>query len=176
VLDAVGAGTDWFVCNAAEARRLTGERDPAAAASEVARRWARVGAVVRLGADGCLVATGGDVVAVPAPAVRPWTPTAPGTTHTGVLIAACSPVRRRSARPRAPMPPPRWRHPAGADDDADVDRDRRFCTRDSALRSIYRYAPIGALLGSRSSLRRPREPSCARAGPSPSPPPSRPAC
>jgi sugar/nucleoside kinase (ribokinase family) len=104
VLDAVGAGTDWFVCNAAEARRLTGERDHAAAASEVARRWARVGAVVRLGADGCLVATDGDVVAVPAPAVQAVDTNGAGDTHTGVLIAtllAGAPPLRAAARANA---------------------------------------------------------------------------
>jgi sugar/nucleoside kinase (ribokinase family) len=88
VLDAVGTRTDWFVCNGVEARRLTGGPDAAAAASAVARRWARVGAVVRLGADGCLVATGGDVVAIPAPAVQAVDTNGAGDAHTGVLIAA----------------------------------------------------------------------------------------
>jgi sugar/nucleoside kinase (ribokinase family) len=101
VLDAVGAGTDWFVCNGVEARRLTGRPEPAAAAAVLADRWARVGAVVRLGADGCLVATGGDVVAVPGRAVRAVDTNGAGDAHTGVLIAALlggAPALRAAAR------------------------------------------------------------------------------
>jgi len=88
VLDAVGARTDWFVCNGVEARRLAGRPEPAAAAAVLAERWARAGAVVRLGAGGCLVATGGDVVAVPGSPVQAVDTNGAGDAHTGVLIAA----------------------------------------------------------------------------------------
>jgi sugar/nucleoside kinase (ribokinase family) len=101
VLDAVGAGTDWFVCNRDEARRLTGRPEPAAAASVLVARWARVGAVVRLGAGGCLVATGGEVVAVPGHAVEAVDTNGAGDAHTGVLIAALlagAPPLRAAAR------------------------------------------------------------------------------
>jgi sugar/nucleoside kinase (ribokinase family) len=54
VLDRVLRRTDWLTCNAREAARLTGRRDPAAAATALARRVR--GVLVRTGADGCLLA------------------------------------------------------------------------------------------------------------------------
>jgi sugar/nucleoside kinase (ribokinase family) len=88
VLDPVASRTDWFVCNAVEAGRLTGRSEPAAAASDIARRWARAGAVVRLGVDGCLVAVDGEVAAIAGRAVEAVDTNGAGDAHTGVLVAA----------------------------------------------------------------------------------------
>jgi sugar/nucleoside kinase (ribokinase family) len=88
VLEDVGRRTDWFVCNGREAQRLTGRGEPAAAASGLADRWARAGAVVRLGGQGCLVAWRGEVHAVAGHAVEAVDTNGAGDVHTGVFVAA----------------------------------------------------------------------------------------
>jgi sugar/nucleoside kinase (ribokinase family) len=57
VLALVKSRVDWLSCNLREARLLTGEVDAAAAAIALAAEWRSV--VLRLGAEGCLVAQGG---------------------------------------------------------------------------------------------------------------------
>jgi sugar/nucleoside kinase (ribokinase family) len=88
VLAAVRARADWISANEAEALALTGAPDPEAAAARLAARWARSGAVVRLGAAGCLVAAGGAPVRVPAPSVRAVDASGAGDTHVGTFAAA----------------------------------------------------------------------------------------
>lgn len=91
-LGAVLERADWVSATAEEATALTGETDPwtaAAALSGRAGHGRRGGAVVRLGAEGCLVVTAGA-----APRLVPGVPVAAvdlngaGDTHTGVLVAA----------------------------------------------------------------------------------------
>jgi sugar/nucleoside kinase (ribokinase family) len=77
---------DWVTANAAEAERITGRADPAAAARALR---GRAGALVRTGADGCWVAAGGaDPVHVPGVAVEVVDTTGAGDAHTGAFVAA----------------------------------------------------------------------------------------
>lgn len=88
VLEAVAARTDWWSAGAGEARVLTGSADPAAAARALAAGRARAGAVVRTGADGCVVAlTGGESVSIPAPAVTAVDANGAGDAHVGAFLA-----------------------------------------------------------------------------------------
>jgi sugar/nucleoside kinase (ribokinase family) len=86
--DAVAAvltRADWCTANAAEAARITGEADPATAAAALG---GRAGALVRTGADGCLIAVGGGgPVPVPGFAVDVVDTTGAGDAHTGVFVA-----------------------------------------------------------------------------------------
>ena len=89
VLAAVVGRSDWFVCTAAEAMRLTGLAEAGAAATAIAGSHARAGVVVRLGADGCLVAGGGEApVHVAGYRVHAVDTNGAGDAHTGVLMAA----------------------------------------------------------------------------------------
>jgi len=114
VLDRVMARADWWSCNAREAERLTGSRDPAAAASALAARVGRpaagrhgagqheagqhgarpgyggtAGVLVRIGPSGCLLCHRGTapvhVPGFPADAVDT---NGAGDAHTGTFIAA----------------------------------------------------------------------------------------
>ncbi|GHE68187.1 sugar kinase [Streptomyces longispororuber] len=116
-------GVDVLLPSRDEAELLTGLRDPAAAAVELNRRFAEV--VVKLGAEGALVARGG-AVRVRAPAVRAEArdSTGAGDAFTGAFIASrlagaglrdavaegcragARAVSRVGARPE-PAPPPR---------------------------------------------------------------------
>lgn len=109
-LDSILAGTRWLSLNAGEATSLTGEPDPAAAATAALPRTGpsldvdgpktpvRVefsahqhggGVVVRTGADGCVVlARGGEPVVVPALPAEVVDTTGAGDTHVGAFIAA----------------------------------------------------------------------------------------
>jgi sugar/nucleoside kinase (ribokinase family) len=79
---------DWWSGNTAEARAATGLGDAVAAARLLAGTTRR-GAVVRQGADGCLVAVrGGDPVALPAPRVVAVDSNGAGDTHVGTFLAA----------------------------------------------------------------------------------------
>ncbi|MGT2426008.1 PfkB family carbohydrate kinase [Amnibacterium kyonggiense] len=79
---------DWWSGDAAEARSGTGLGDVAAAARLLAGT-VRAGAVVRLGAEGCLVAArGGAPVLLPAPAVAAVDTNGAGDTHVGTFLAA----------------------------------------------------------------------------------------
>jgi fructokinase len=73
-------------CNAEEARLLTGERDPEAAAAGLLAGGARH-AVITLGAEGALLRGGRMRLEVPAPAVRPIDATGAGDALMGVLLA-----------------------------------------------------------------------------------------
>ena len=105
VLEPVLRRTDWLSCNAREAYRLTGERDPLAAAGALGRSVLggsrpsvrqRGGILVRTGAAGCLLvaagsgtgAAGAAPVHVPGFPVAAVDTTGAGDTHTGTFIAA----------------------------------------------------------------------------------------
>ncbi|HET6826335.1 MAG TPA: PfkB family carbohydrate kinase [Amnibacterium sp.] len=84
VLDRV----DWWSGTAAEATAATGLGDPAHAAGALAARMRR-GAIVRRGADGCLLAVPGThPVAIPAPRVPVRSTNGAGDTHVGAFLAA----------------------------------------------------------------------------------------
>lgn len=80
--------TDWWSGNRAEARAVTGETNPQRAAPLLAATVRR-GAVVRLGADGCLLARrGAEPVHLPAPPVVAVDTNGAGDVHVGVFLAA----------------------------------------------------------------------------------------
>lgn len=90
---------DWVSANAAEAAALTGFTDGRAAAAALR---GRMGAVVRDGPRGCLLAlTGGEPVPVPVVSVAARDTTGAGDTHVGVFLAAlltgASPVAAATA-------------------------------------------------------------------------------
>ncbi len=88
-LDPVLARATWLTCNAAEATRLTGTVDRPRATRLLAQRAPASGVLVRLGADGCLLAEpDAEPVHVPGFAVTPIDTTGAGDTHTGVFLAA----------------------------------------------------------------------------------------
>ena len=132
VLAAVADKADWIVCNAVEAARWTGLPDPAGAARVLAG-WARRGAVVRVGAAGCLVATGGEAIAVPGFAVEAVDTNGAGDTHTGVLVAALlagaaplqAAARANAGAALAVTRPGPTTAPTAAEVDAFADRTRR---------------------------------------------------
>jgi sugar/nucleoside kinase (ribokinase family) len=88
-LDAVLARCDWWSCNQREAALLTGSDDPVAAACQLLTRVSATGGViVRLSADGCVLATTpDDLVIVPAPSVDAVDTTGAGDAHAGVFLA-----------------------------------------------------------------------------------------
>jgi sugar/nucleoside kinase (ribokinase family) len=88
-LDAVLARCDWWSCNRREAALLTGSDDPVAAARQLLTRVSATGGViVRLSAEGCVVATTpDDLVIVPAPSVDAVDTTGAGDAHAGVFLA-----------------------------------------------------------------------------------------
>lgn len=83
VLKPVLDRADWVSCNEREARLLTGEDDPVEAASAMRRR----NAIVRVGAGGCVLATGDGVTTVPGFRVEAVDTNGAGDAHTGAFIA-----------------------------------------------------------------------------------------
>jgi len=77
----------WISANRREAQILTGETDPNLAAERLAD-GRQGGALVRSGADGCILATGGRVRQVPGHPVTPIDTNGAGDTHVGSFIAA----------------------------------------------------------------------------------------
>ena len=76
----------WVSANALEATHLTGLADPAAAATQLAR--SRAGAVVRVGAGGCFVATPHHAARhIPGFRVTPKDTNGAGDAHIGAFIA-----------------------------------------------------------------------------------------
>lgn len=99
VIDAVMARAGWWSCNAREAERMTGRRDPAAAASALAARLGRLaagagrdeaaGTLVRTGPDGCWLGhDGADPVHVAGFRVDVIDTNGAGDAHAGAFIAA----------------------------------------------------------------------------------------
>jgi sugar/nucleoside kinase (ribokinase family) len=85
-LDDAMARADWVSANADEAQVLTGEADPANAASVLAE--GRHGALVRCGADGCWLSHDGQTVHIAGFAVDAIDTNGAGDAHDGVFIAA----------------------------------------------------------------------------------------
>ena len=89
VLDPVLARCDWLSCNAREAALLSGVTAPEEAARRLLARTARASVIVRVGPDGCFLATRSAPAAVtrsartrPHPRARPcarWTRPGPAT-------------------------------------------------------------------------------------------------
>jgi sugar/nucleoside kinase (ribokinase family) len=77
---------DWLSCNHREAFLLTGERDAEAAARILART--SPGVLVRLGANGCLLAYAGNLERVPGFAVTAVDTNGAGDAHAGAFLAA----------------------------------------------------------------------------------------
>lgn len=100
--------TDWLLCNAAEARQLSGCDDVLSSATVLATRREGRGVVVRDGARGCVVATAPtQVAAVAGFATRVVDTNGAGDVHNGVLLAELA--RSRDARGAA-----RWANAAAA--------------------------------------------------------------
>lgn len=85
-LDKAMQRADWVSANAEEARVLTGERDTEKATAALSA--GRIGALVRLGRDGCWLAHAGSMRHVPGFAVRTIDTNGAGDTHDGGFIAA----------------------------------------------------------------------------------------
>jgi sugar/nucleoside kinase (ribokinase family) len=99
---------DWLLCNAAEARQLSGCDDVLAAATALASRRKDRGVVVRDGARGCVVATNPtDVTAVAGFATTVVDTNGAGDVHNGVLLAEIA--RGQNAHEAA-----RWANAAAA--------------------------------------------------------------
>jgi sugar/nucleoside kinase (ribokinase family) len=85
-LTAVARRADWLSCSLREAQLMTGVEDVGAAVSALLERFARV--VVRLGAEGCLVATPGGRTMVPGFPVAVVDTNGAGDAHAGAFLAA----------------------------------------------------------------------------------------
>ncbi len=77
VLGPVLSRCDWWSCNEREAGLLSGARDPAEAARQLARRTGRVGVIVRTGPSGCVLALRTTGPAAPTDPAAPDDPAAP---------------------------------------------------------------------------------------------------
>ncbi len=87
--EAALARAAWISANEEEAAFLTGKPDPLEAAAALARnRPEGGGALVRLGARGCVVACGGRVTSVPGYKVDTVDTNGAGDAHTGAFAAA----------------------------------------------------------------------------------------
>jgi sugar/nucleoside kinase (ribokinase family) len=88
VLELMFARADWWSCNGREATLLTGLDDPGDAARALGTRLAREHALVRIGADGCLLVHDGEQLLVPGYVVDAIDLNGAGDAHTGTFIAA----------------------------------------------------------------------------------------
>lgn len=84
VLTAVAGRADWLSCNLSEALRLSGASDAAHAATLLRTNWRAV--VIRLGAQGCLVATD-DIELIPGFSVEAVDTNGAGDAHVGAFLA-----------------------------------------------------------------------------------------
>jgi sugar/nucleoside kinase (ribokinase family) len=88
LLEAVFERVDWFSCNAREARILTDSADAHAAARLLRGRMNRGGAIVRVGAEGCVVAESErSSVAVPGFPAESVDSNGAGDCHVGAFAA-----------------------------------------------------------------------------------------
>lgn len=85
-LEVVMKRAQWVSANGSEARVLTGEDAPAKAAEILAR--GRDGALVRMGAEGCWLAFGGEVHHIAGFTVDAIDTNGAGDTHDGAFVAA----------------------------------------------------------------------------------------
>jgi sugar/nucleoside kinase (ribokinase family) len=87
-LDRLLARCDWWSCNRRESVLLTGSGDPGAAALALLSRVAPgAGVLVRLGPEGCVLATADGVNIIAAPSVQVTDTTGAGDAHAGVFLA-----------------------------------------------------------------------------------------
>jgi sugar/nucleoside kinase (ribokinase family) len=87
-LDALLARCDWWSCNRREAVLMTGSDDPGAAALALLSRVSPLGSVlVRIGPEGCVLATDGRLDIIAAPSVQAVDTTGAGDAHVGVFLA-----------------------------------------------------------------------------------------
>jgi len=82
------AAADPLIVNHGEAAYLAGTDEPRAAARILAARC--ISAVITLGADGCLIAEGGELTPLPAPSLTAVDTTGAGDAFAGVLVAHLS--------------------------------------------------------------------------------------
>ena len=87
VLARVLARTDWLLCNAAEARLLSGLDDVERCARLLHERWRLARVVVRDGAQGCVGVTNDGAVRAPGFATVVLDTNGAGDVHNGVVIA-----------------------------------------------------------------------------------------
>ena len=90
-LDPVLARCDWLSCNAREAALLSGVDAAEEATRRLLARTAGAAVMVRIGPDGCLLATRhrpDEPLHIPAPAVHAVDTTGAGDAHSGVFLAA----------------------------------------------------------------------------------------
>ncbi|MDE3092983.1 MAG: sugar kinase [Acidobacteriota bacterium] len=87
VLTRVLARTDWLLCNAAEARLLSGLSDVERGARSLLDHWGVERVVVRDGARGCVGVTKEGAIAAPGFATRVLDTNGAGDVHNGVVIA-----------------------------------------------------------------------------------------
>jgi sugar/nucleoside kinase (ribokinase family) len=107
-LDAVFDRADWFSCNQREARLLTELSDPTEAAGALRARLRRGGAIVRVGAEGCVVADSEfDATVVPGFTVASIDTNGAGDCHVGAFAAGL-------ARGQSPVEAARWANAAAA--------------------------------------------------------------
>jgi sugar/nucleoside kinase (ribokinase family) len=108
MLDAVFERVDWFSCNQREAFLLADSADPAEAARGLRARMNRGGAIVRIGADGCVVAESErHSEVVPGFAVVSVDTNGAGDCHVGAFAA-------QLALGRPPVEAARWANAAAA--------------------------------------------------------------
>jgi sugar/nucleoside kinase (ribokinase family) len=86
VWSAALARADWLSCNEREAALITGAADARSAVGLLAQL--APGVVVRRGADGCLLAHGGEVLSVPGFPTEAVDSNGAGDAHTGAFLAA----------------------------------------------------------------------------------------
>jgi len=108
LLDAVFERVDWFSCNAREASLLTRTFDVEVAARTVRGRMNHGGAIVRIGAGGCVVAQSEDLSEiVPGFSVESVDTNGAGDCHVGAFAA-------QLALGRNPIESARWANAAAA--------------------------------------------------------------
>jgi sugar/nucleoside kinase (ribokinase family) len=107
-LDAVFERVDWFSCNEREARLLTDSTEARESACLLRARMHRGGALVRVGASGCVVAESADhSELVPGFHVTGVDTNGAGDTHVGAFAAAL-------AKGQTPLDAARWANAAAA--------------------------------------------------------------
>jgi sugar/nucleoside kinase (ribokinase family) len=107
-LDAVFNRVDWFSCNEREARWLTDSAEARESACRIRRRMKRGGALVRVGANGCVVAESADHTELVAGfRVESVDTNGAGDTHVGAFAAGL-------ARGQSPVEAVRWANAAAA--------------------------------------------------------------
>jgi sugar/nucleoside kinase (ribokinase family) len=107
-LDAVFERVDWFSCNEREARLLTDSTEARESARRLRARMNRGGALVRVGANGCVVAESADhSELVPGFHVASVDTNGAGDTHVGAFAAAL-------AKGQTPLDAARWANAAAA--------------------------------------------------------------